>query len=170
MSTGTGTAGGPDGFTHYAIADIEAIAKAVIRAARHADRWPAWDAYKAAVKDAAASSAEFPWQEAEEITSVTAASAKDVLSAVICAVPDPAERKRLSMVMAGEAEKAEARMAAGQGSHPGIPLSVLKCAWCGKPIPAARGPLARYCTNSHRVTAHKARKRQQATQAASAGR
>jgi hypothetical protein len=42
---------------------------------------------------------------------------------------------------------------------PGTPL----CAWCHRPIPAERGPLARYCRDSHRVSHHRARKREKLT-------
>jgi hypothetical protein len=35
-----------------------------------------------------------------------------------------------------------------------------KCQWCTAPIAAARGPKARYCSNSHRVMASRARKRE----------
>ena len=35
----------------------------------------------------------------------------------------------------------------------------LKCQYCASPIPPERGPKARYCKKSHRVIAHKARKR-----------
>jgi hypothetical protein len=46
-----------------------------------------------------------------------------------------------------------------------IPDFALHCQWCSGPIPVARGKKARYCSNSHRVTAHKARKRQQEREA-----
>jgi hypothetical protein len=40
------------------------------------------------------------------------------------------------------------------------------CRWCGKVIPASRGPKAVWCCNSHKVSACRARKRQQADEAA----
>ncbi len=44
---------------------------------------------------------------------------------------------------------------------PAAAVSVLKCAWCSAPIPLARGPQARFCKNSHRINAHRAKKREQ---------
>lgn len=48
---------------------------------------------------------------------------------------------------------------------PATAVSVLTCQWCQAPIPLARGPKARYCRNSHRVSAHRAKKREQERQA-----
>lgn len=48
---------------------------------------------------------------------------------------------------------------------------VLKCGWCGNPIPLARGKMARWCSNSHRVMASRAKKRRERVSAgASPGR
>lgn len=40
-----------------------------------------------------------------------------------------------------------------------------RCAWCGRPIPPERGPLARFCTNSHRVRAAERKARERAGKA-----
>ena len=50
-----------------------------------------------------------------------------------------------------------------------VPGFALKCQWCSGDIPPERGPKARYCRNSHRVSAHRAKKRQ-ANAGASPGR
>jgi hypothetical protein len=61
----------------------------------------------------------------------------------------------------------EARWASPEQETPAATLadSVLTCQWCQRPIPLARGPKARYCRNSHRVSAHRAAKRERERQA-----
>jgi hypothetical protein len=44
-----------------------------------------------------------------------------------------------------------------------------RCAHCGGAIPATRGKASRYCSNAHRVAAHKARKRAESGNGASHG-
>jgi hypothetical protein len=54
-----------------------------------------------------------------------------------------------------------------------VPDFALRCQWCSAPIPPERGPAARYCRNSHRVSAHRAKKRAEqrsANEVASGGR
>jgi hypothetical protein len=64
-----------------------------------------------------------------------------------------------------ESERYEGPAEGSSSTSPAVPVSVLTCQWCQGPIPLARGPRARYCRNSHRVSAHKAKKRQQERQA-----
>jgi hypothetical protein len=40
-----------------------------------------------------------------------------------------------------------------------IPDFALLCQWCGNAIPAERGPKAKFCRASHRVSSHRAKKR-----------
>lgn len=148
--------------TFYAVSDVESIAKAVIRAApARTHRWLMWDAYQSAMEGAAESSAEMPWDPPEAVTRVTARSARHALIKTLEAIPDIAERDRLAKVAAREAEKVEQRMESGipDSDVLAVPVSVLACQWCSAPIPLARGPKARYCRNSHRVSAHRAKKR-----------
>ena len=74
--------------------------------------------------------------------------------------------KRLGTAF-GELEDTEAP----GNRQPEVPVSVLKCAWCSRPIPVARGPLAKFCRNGCRVSSARARKRQrEANEALRAGR
>jgi hypothetical protein len=70
----------------------------------------------------------------------------------------PYRQRRLSRVL-GDAladfEDSTAGMPARAAPAPGQ----LRCQYCTDPIPPERGPKARYCKNSHRVIAHKMRKR-----------
>jgi hypothetical protein len=76
--------------------------------------------------------------------------------------------KRLAAAFADLEDTGEAD--SGRVPASAVPVSVLACQWCSGPIPLARGPKARYCRNSHRVSAHRAKKRQQANAGASPGR
>lgn len=94
----------------------------------------------------------------------TREAARSVIQAVEARLPYPytLRRDQLRERLTEEAERYE-----GTGmpsSSPAVPLSVLTCQWCSRPIPLARGPKARYCSNSHRVSAHRAKKRQQERQ------
>jgi hypothetical protein len=153
------TAEPDDDSIFFAICDIEHIAKQVIRAARPASRHPMWKEYLGTMRAVTEASPDLmPWEDPEQATRITARHAKEVLFAVLEAVPDPAERDRLAKVTSKEAEKVEQRMESGE-TGPAVPVSVLSCAWCSRPIPAARGPKARFCKNGCRVSAHRAKKR-----------
>jgi hypothetical protein len=159
------TTGPDEDSTFYLITDIEHIVKQVIRAARPPDRHPMWKEYLAAVAGAAETSPDLmPWEDPEQATRITARHAKEVLFAVLTSVADTAERDRLAKVTAKEAGKVEQRMESGE-TGPAVPASVLSCAWCSRPIPLARGPKAKFCKNGCRVSAHRAKKRQQERQA-----
>jgi hypothetical protein len=143
----------------YSISSVEAIAKAAIKAAARRDRWAMWDAYQLAVKDAQASSAEYPWQEPEEIARITARSARSVLTAVHGVVRDPAERNRLAVVMAEEAERVERQEASSPASAiPAGKLPLRHCGQCGREYRPQRIRSV-YCSPSCRQGAYKQRKR-----------
>lgn len=69
-------------------------------------------------------------------------------------------------------EEAHGHGGAVPDPSPVTAVSVLKCAWCSAPIPVSRGPAARFCKNSHRISAHRAKKREaeRANAGASPGR
>jgi len=142
--------------TFYPVSSIEGIAKAVIRAARADHRWIMWKAYSSAREDAAESSPDrMPWDPPETVTRLTARHARDVLTAMLEAVPDNAERNRLVPVITRACEQAEQRLEAGEPDS-GAPAWMPKCGYCGQPC---KHKTARYCTPSHRQQAYKKRKR-----------
>lgn len=159
----------------YLITDVEHIVKQVIRTVQARRlRWVMWTAWTEAASTFPAASAEYPWEIAAHPVRVHGEAAKDALLKMLYVVPDTGERDRLARVVAREAEKAEQRMASGipdSGITDAGPVSVLRCQYCGNPIPAARGPQARFCKNSHRVNAHRRAKREaeRAANAAPAG-
>ena len=79
--------------------------------------------------------------------------------------------KRLGTAF-GELEESLSSSGAPGTRQDAAPVSVLTCQWCQAPIPLARGPKARFCKNSHRVSAHRAakRERERANAAASPAR
>ena len=101
--------------TYFPVSAIEHVAKEVIRAALPVDRFAMWQAYTETVRDAAEHSADrMPWDPPEEVTRITARSARRVLTAVLTAIPDEEEQARLAKVGEREAEKAEQAQADGE--------------------------------------------------------
>jgi len=77
------------GITHYSVAELEGLAKAIIRQAPDkAHRWRMWAALTEAMEDAKEASAEYPWDDPRALTSITPESAKRAFLAMLTAVPD----------------------------------------------------------------------------------
>ncbi len=154
----------PDNAGHesYAITDVTHIAKAVIKAAPVREhRWPAWEAFTAAMENGWAElSAEYPWEKPEKATWVSFAHARHALTAMLEAIPDSDERDRLAKVTAKEAERIEQRMEVGIPADAAA-SSGLRCMVCSKPLPAGSKASRRTCGDSCRQKAYQARKRGQ---------
>lgn len=154
--------------THFPVSDIESIAKAGVRAARPGDRDAMWKTYLAAVRDAAEHSPDLmPWEDWQSVTRLTTEAGRHILLETLRAAPRE-EQERLGPVMAREALKAEQRIEAGEDGT-AVTGYARRCAHCGEPVPAERGPQARYCKPSHRQAAWKAVQRAKAAKAARQG-
>jgi len=150
--------------TYFPVSAIEHVAKEVIRAALPVDRFAMWQAYTETVRDAAEHSADrMPWDPPEEVTRITARSARRVLTAVLTAIPDEEEQARLAKIGEREAEKAEQAQADGEHGTavPAGRYPPRRCRQCGKPF-RPRRPNGLYCRPACRQALWKLAKRAKA--------
>jgi hypothetical protein len=101
-----------------------------------------------------------PWEPLEVVTQITVRAAIEALTAMLKAVPDPAERKRLATVIANEADRVE-QDAEASGDRPAVPAGkqpVRHCGQCGRPYRPKRAGRSVYCSPACRVAAFEARK------------